>query len=112
VEIIAKDMPDLLSQLDGRVAGGRKLATAHAVVSAIPMLAREKLFQMLWRPEVMFVLMLIAVYGVIGELSSPGAILPGIACGIALILLLYMASIVPISVAGLALVGLSIALFV
>jgi membrane-bound serine protease (ClpP class) len=112
IEIIARDMPDLLMQLDGRRAGGRKLATAHAEVSDIPMLAREKMFQMLWRPEVMFVLMLVAVYGVIGELSSPGAILPGIAGGIALILLLYMASIVPISVAGVALVGLSIALFV
>jgi membrane-bound serine protease (ClpP class) len=112
IEIIARDMPDLLRQLDGRQAGGRKLATAHAEVSDIPMLAREKMFQMLWRPEVMFVLMLVAVYGVIGELSSPGAILPGIAGGIALILLLYMASIVPISVAGVALVGLSIALFV
>jgi membrane-bound serine protease (ClpP class) len=112
IDIIAQDVPDLLKQLDGRQANGRKLATAHAEVAAIPMLAREKLFQMLWRPEVMFVLMLIAVYGVIGELSSPGAILPGIAGGIALILLLYMASIVPINVAGLALVGLSIALFV
>jgi membrane-bound serine protease (ClpP class) len=112
IDIIARDLPDLLGQLDGRQADGRTLATAHAEVSPIPMLARERLFQMLWRPEVMFVLMLVAVYGVIGELSSPGAILPGIAGAIAVILLLYMASIVPISIAGLALVGLSIVLFV
>ncbi|HXQ80713.1 MAG TPA: nodulation protein NfeD [Opitutaceae bacterium] len=112
IEIVARDVPDLLNQLDGRQAGGRKLATAHAEITAIPMLARERMFQMLWRPEVMFVLMLVAVYGIIGELTSPGAILPGIAGAIALILLLYMASIVPVSIAGLALVVLSIALFV
>jgi membrane-bound serine protease (ClpP class) len=112
IEIIARDMPDLLNQLDGRQAGGRKLSTAHAEIAAVPMLAREKMFQMLWRPEVMFVLMLVAVYGIIGELTSPGAILPGIAGAIALILLLYMASIVPVSIAGLALVVLSVSLFV
>lgn len=112
VDLIAKDMPDLMAKLDGRVVRGRPLATARAEVHEVPLLAREELFQMLWRPEVMFVLMLIAVYGIIGELSSPGAVLPGVAGAIALILLLYMASIVPINIAGAALVGLSIILFV
>ena len=112
IDLIARDLPDLMAQLDGRVVNGRRLATAHAQIAAVPLLARERLFQMLWRPEVMFVLMLIAVYGIIGELSSPGAVLPGVAGAIALILLLYMASIVPINVAGLALIILSLALFV
>jgi len=111
IDLIARDLPDLMAQIDGRVVNGRTLATAHAQVVRIPMLARESLFQMMWRPEVMFVLMLIAVYGIIGEMGSPGAILPGVAGAIALILLLYMASIVPINVAGLALVILSLALF-
>ena len=112
IDVIAQDLPDLLARIDGRIVNGRPLATAHAQVAAIPLLAREMLFQMLWRPEVMLVLMLIAVYGIIGELSSPGAVLPGVAGAIALILLLYMASIVPINIAGLALVVLSILLFV
>lgn len=112
IDIIARDLPDLMTQLDGRQVNGRRLATAHALVATIPLLSREKLFQMLWRPEVMFVLMLIAVYGIIGELSSPGAVLPGVAGAIALILLLYMASIVPINIAGVALIILSVALFV
>ena len=56
--------------------------------------------------------MLIAVYGIIGELSNPGAIIPGATGLISLILSLYMASVLPVNVAGLALVGLSIALFI
>jgi membrane-bound serine protease (ClpP class) len=60
----------------------------------------------------MFVLMLVVVYGIIGELSSPGAILPGVAGAIALILVLYMSAILPINIAGLALIGLAIALFI
>jgi membrane-bound serine protease (ClpP class) len=60
----------------------------------------------------MFVLMLIAIYGIIGELSTPGAILPGVAGVIALVLVLYMAAILPINVTGLILIGLAFALFV
>ena len=60
----------------------------------------------------MFILMLIAVYGILGELSNPGAILPGVLGAIALVLVLYMAAILPVNVAGLALIGLAMALFI
>jgi membrane-bound serine protease (ClpP class) len=112
IEIIAKDIPDLLKQLDGREANEHKLETAAADVVEIPMVTREKVFQLLWRPEVMFILMLVAIYGIIGELSNPGAILPGVVGAIALILVLYMAAILPINIAGFALIGLAIALFI
>jgi len=112
IEIIARDVPDLLRQLDGRTVEDRTLQTAGAEVVEIPMLARERLFQRLWRPEVMFILMLIAIYGIIGELSNPGAIFPGVVGAIALILVLYMAAILPINLAGLALILLAVLLFI
>jgi membrane-bound serine protease (ClpP class) len=111
VDLLAKDVPDLLKQLDGREVNGKPMKTAGAKVVFIPMAPREKLFQMLWRPEVMLILMLAAIYGIIGELSNPGAVLPGVVGGIALILALYMAAILPVNVAGLALMGLALALF-
>ncbi|HWH69186.1 MAG TPA: nodulation protein NfeD [Candidatus Sulfotelmatobacter sp.] len=112
IDLIAPDLPDLLKQVDGRQVNGHVLKTASASVVAIPMAARERLFQLLWRPEVMLVLMLMAIYGIIGELSNPGAILPGVVGAIALVLALYMAAILPINAAGLALIGLAIVLFV
>jgi membrane-bound serine protease (ClpP class) len=112
VDIIAKDVPDLLRQLDGRTIDGQIWHTAGASVVEIPMAARERLFQMLWRPEVMFVLMLVAVYGLIGELSHPGAVLPGVVGVVALILTLYLGSILPINAAGVALIILAVALFI
>lgn len=112
IDIIAKDLPDLLKQLDGREVNDHALKTADATIVEIPMVAREKVFQLLWRPEVMFLLMLMAIYGIIGELSNPGAILPGVVGGIALILALYMAAILPVNIAGLALIGLAILLFI
>jgi membrane-bound serine protease (ClpP class) len=112
IEIIASDLDDLLRQLNGRVVNGKTLRTAGAQLVEIKMSAAEQFFQMFWRPEVMFVLMLIAIYGVIGEMTTPGAILPGVIGAIALVLALYMSAILPVNVAGLMLIGLAMALFV
>ncbi len=112
IDLIADDMPDLLKQLDGREIGDKSLHTANAPVVEIPMNPWERFSQLFLRPEVMFILMLLVIYGIIGELSSPGAILPGIVGAIALILVLYMSSILPVNVTGLVLIGLAIALFI
>jgi membrane-bound serine protease (ClpP class) len=112
IDLIANDLPDLLKQLDGRVAGGKTLHTANATVSEIPMNMWERFAKLFLRPEVMFVLMLMVIYGFIGELTTPGAILPGVVGAIALILVLYMSSILPVNVAGLVLIGLAVLLFI
>ena len=112
IDLIAADVPDLLKQLDGRKAGGWTLHTANASVVEIPMIAWEHFSQLFLRPEVMFILMLMVIYGFIGELSSPGAILPGVVGVIALILVLYMSAILPVNIAGLVLIGLAVLLFI
>jgi membrane-bound serine protease (ClpP class) len=111
VDLLATDVPDLLKQLSTRQVNGRLLNTAQAVVVEIPMSSWEEFSALFLRPEVMFILMLLVIYGFIGELSSPGAILPGVAGAIALILVLYMSAILPVNVAGLVLMGLAVVLF-
>ena len=112
VDLIAVDLTELLKQLNGRQVDGKTLNTAGAEVAEIKMSPSERVFQRLWRPEVMFVLMLIAIYGIIGELTTPGAILPGVVGAIALVLALYLAAILPVNVTGLALVALALMLFI
>ena len=112
IDLIATDMPDLLQKLNGRLVDGKPLNTAGAQLTEIKMSPAERVFQKLWRPEVMFILMLIAIYGIIGELSSPGAILPGVVGAIALILALYLAAILPVNIAGLVLIALALLLFI
>src|SRR2546428_5334867 len=46
---------------------------------------------------ILLLLVLVAMYGIIGELSNPGAILPGVVGAIALILVLYMTTILPVN---------------
>src|SRR6201993_2579405 len=112
VDLIANDMPDLLRQLNGRVVVGKPLKTAGAEVSEIAMSPSEHVLQTFSHPEVMLILMLIAFYGIIAEVTTPGAILPGVAGAIALVLALYMMSILPVNVTGLVLIALALALFV
>jgi Membrane-bound serine protease (ClpP class) len=112
IDLIAVDLPELLKQLNGRTVDGKTLKTAGAEVAEIKMSPAERVFQKLWRPEVMFVLMLIAIYGIIGEMTTPGAILPGVVGAIALVLALYLAAILPVNVTGLALIALALMLFI
>src|ERR1700758_1788245 len=112
IDVIASDMSDLLQKLNGRVVDGKPLNTSGAQLTEIKMSPAERVFQKLWRPEVMFILMLVAIYGIIGELTTPGAILPGVVGAIALILALYLAAILPVNVTGLVLIALALLLFI
>jgi membrane-bound serine protease (ClpP class) len=112
IEIIAPNLDDLLRQLDGRMVNGKPLKTAGAQITEINMSAAESVFQAAWRPEVLFLLLLVAMYGIIGEITTPGAILPGVAGAIALLLALYMAAALPVNVTGLLLIATAVALFI
>jgi membrane-bound serine protease (ClpP class) len=112
IEIIAPNLDDLLRQLDGRMVNGKPLKTAGAQIIENKMSVAESIFQAAWRPEVMFLLLLVAMYGIVGEVTTPGAILPGVAGVIALLLALYMAAILPVNVTGLLLIATAVALFI
>lgn len=112
IDLIANDIPDLLKKLDGRTVGDKTLQTTGATIDHIRMTASESFLKMFLQPEMMFFLMLVVLYGIIGELTSPGAILPGIAGAIALILVLCLSAVLPINVAGLLLLGIALALFI
>ncbi|HLZ54860.1 MAG TPA: nodulation protein NfeD [Verrucomicrobiae bacterium] len=112
IDLIATNVPDLLLKLNGKKIDDKTLHTAGASVVEIPMSIGEKFFQLFWQPEVMMLLMLVAIYGIIAEMSHPGAIFPGVAGALALILLLYMSATLPLNAAGVALIVLAVALFI
>ncbi|MDH7567985.1 MAG: nodulation protein NfeD, partial [Armatimonadota bacterium] len=113
VELIASSRADLLRQLDGRKVMGRTLRTQGAPIREIPMDARERLLHTITHPNIAYILMIIAVYGIIAELQNPGLIFPGVVGVTALLLALYSMAVLPINTVGLLLmlfgVGLMIA---
>jgi len=112
IDLIADDIQDLLEKIHGMEIEGKILNTRDADTDRIPQTFAEIFFGFLIRPEVMLILTLIAIYGIIGEVTNPGGIIPGVSGVIALILLLYGVAAMPINLAGFLLIGLAIVLFV
>jgi len=111
IDLIAQDLDDLLAQMDGKVIEGDTLQTSNASVYELEQTLAERFFSILLRPEIILILTLISIYGIVGEVTNPGAIIPGVAGAIALILLLYGVSALPLNTAGFILIGLAIVLF-
>jgi len=116
IDLVAPDLPWLLDRLDGMevatAVGTRRLATKGAQVIERPMGRRLRILSVLSDPNVAYILMLVGIYGLIFELSNPGAIFPGVVGGIALILAFYAFQTLPINYAGLLLIGLAVLFFV
>jgi len=116
IELVAADIDALLRAADGReietAAGSVTLATAGATVERIEPGWRIELLAVLTNPTVAYVLMLIGIYGLLLEGYNPGAILPGVAGAICLLLALYAFQLLPVNYVGLGLILLGIALMV
>ncbi len=112
IDVVAADREALLRAIDGRLVDGDTLRTAGAAVHEIPKNLAERFLGLIIRPELMLILTLVAIYGIMGEVTNPGAIVPGVVGVIALILLLYASAAMPINTAGFLLLGLAIILFI
>jgi membrane-bound serine protease (ClpP class) len=73
---------------------------------------RDKLLDIISNPTIAYIFLMLGIYGIFFELSSPGAILPGVVGGIFLILAFYALQMLPVNYAGLALILFGIILFI
>ena len=112
IDLVATDREELLRLIDGRMVEEDTLRTADATVEQIPKTLAERFLAFIIRPELMLLLTLIAIYGIVGEVTNPGGIVPGVTGVIALILLLYASATMPVNTAGYLLLGLAVILFV
>ncbi len=117
IDYVAPSTAALMNAIDGKqvkLETGRTvtLRTADAPLVQVPMGPWDTFLHYLSNPLVALFLMLLAMYGIIYELASPGAIFPGVIGGISLILLLYSFSVIPVNAAGFAFIALAAILFV
>ena len=116
-DLEANDLPALLAAVDGRQlvrphGGQSAFQTAGATVQDDPMPLQLRFLQLITDPNVAFVLLLLAIFGLLGEVTMPGAILPGVVGVISAILALLAFSSLPINLAGALLVVFAFVLFV
>ncbi len=116
IDMIARDVPDMLQQLHGRIvetrAGPQTLHTRQASVEEIEPDWRTRLLAVITNPNVAYILMLLGIYGLFFELANPGFVLPGIIGGICLLLALFAFQALPVNYAGLGLIALGVAFMV
>ena len=112
IDLVARDMADLLQAIDGRkveIAGStRSLATKGLPVETLKPGWLIELLSVITDPNIAVLLMLIGVYGLAFEFMSPGAVAPGVIGTISLLLGLYALNLLPIDYTGLALMLLGI----
>jgi membrane-bound serine protease (ClpP class) len=115
IDIIAKDINDVLEQIDGREVetsnGLKTLHTQNAEVMILEMTFAQKILSILSNPNIAYILLMIGIYGIFFELYNPGAFFPGIIGGICLIFSFYSMHTLLVNYARLALIILSIILF-
>ncbi|MBI3914621.1 MAG: nodulation protein NfeD [Chloroflexi bacterium] len=116
IDFVAKDLNDLLNQIDGRTvktaAGERTLQTARAGTTPIDMNFAELFFHTLVDPNIALILLQIGLLAIAVELYNPGAIFPAITGGICLVLAFVALGNLPVNWGGVILIVLSVAVFI
>ncbi len=110
IDLMANDLEDLLDKLDGRevkLDSGNtvRLDTADAQVVNVEPDWRHRLLAILSNPQLALVMMMIGIYGLFFEFTSPGFGVPGVAGLICLLLALYAFHLLPVNWAGVALIA-------
>jgi membrane-bound serine protease (ClpP class) len=108
IDLVVPDVPELLRRLDGRTVtrfdgATIVLRTAGAQVVSIEMTLRQRVLSAIAHPEVAYILLTLGTLGLTIELWSPGAVLPGVAGGLCLLLAFFALQILPVHYAGLVL---------
>ena len=117
IDLVVNSTEDLLRQLDGRTItrfDGTQvtLSLRNASRATFELSARQRFLARIVEPDVFFVLLILGVLGLYTEFTHPGVIAPGVIGGICLILALYAMHFLPVNLAGLFLIGLSLAFFI
>jgi membrane-bound serine protease (ClpP class) len=116
IDVVARDVPDLLRQLDGRKVNilgvEHTLETAGASLVTLEPDWRSQLLAVIADPSIAYLLMLAGVFGLFFEFSNPGFVLPGVVGAISLLLALFAFQMLPVNYAGLGLIVLGLAFMI
>lgn len=116
VDLVAADLADLLTRLDGRqviTRGGEvTLALSTAPLEEHPMTWLEAIAHCLVDPNIAYILLSLGTIALIAEFYHPGAVIPGVTGAICLILAFMALGNLPVNWGGIILIGLAFILFI
>jgi membrane-bound serine protease (ClpP class) len=117
IDLVARDVADLLKQLDGRTVtrfDGRTqtLELAGAVERTVEMTWTQRILSAIAHPQIAYLLLMLGTLGLTVEMWNPGAIFPGVVGGICLLLAFFAFQVLPVSSAGVLLILLGLVLLI
>ena len=117
IDMVAADMDDLITQLDGRqvtMLDGSivTIQTEGAVMERTGMSIIEDFLYAISDPNIAYLLLSLAMLGIMVEITNPGLIFPGIVGAISLLFAFYSLGVLPVNWAGVLLIVLAFGLFV
>jgi membrane-bound serine protease (ClpP class) len=116
IDLVARDLDDLLAKVDGRrvtiSAVEHALATKGATWTVLDPGWRTRLLGVISDPNIAFVLFLIGIYGLLLEFWHPGGLVAGVVGAVSLLLALTALTALPVQYGALGLVLLGIALMI
>ena len=116
IDFEADSLPALINKLDGWTLqrGGTKvvLKTQGAEQRTILPGFQHRILRTISDPNLAYILLMIGLAGLYFELSSPGAVLPGVIGGISIVLALYAMQTLPVNYAGFLIILLAIIFFI
>jgi len=116
VDFIATDMNDLLNQLDGQVVDVNgtavTLQTRAAIINETPITPVENVLALLTNPNIVFLLLAVAVQAILIEISHPGGWVAGFIGAVLLAVSIYGMNLLSVNYVGLILMGVAFVLFI
>jgi membrane-bound serine protease (ClpP class) len=116
VDLSAATLADLLAAVNGETVstprGPLTLHTAAVELRPLPMTVFDRFLGFLANPDLAYILLVLGIFGVIFELSSPGFGLPGIVGAAALILAFISFGMLPTNFGGILFILLAVVLFI
>jgi membrane-bound serine protease (ClpP class) len=116
IDFVAPDIDKLLAAIDQKevnlAKGKKKISTKNAVINNKKMGTRQGVLAAISDPNISYILLLIGLAGLYFELSTPGAILPGVIGGISLLLAFFGLSTLPVNYSGILLIIFGVILFI
>lgn len=116
VDFLARDLDDLLSQLQGHTVTIRgnevRLDLKTAAIDTYPMTWLEGIAHGLIDPNIAYILLSIGTIALIAEMYNPGSVIPGVTGLICLILAFVAFGSLPVNWGGVALIVLAIIFFI
>jgi len=115
IDFVAQDVADLLRKLDGRTVRrfdgtAAVVHTADAVIDRIEMTRRQRFLSAIAHPQIAYLLLTLGILGLTVEFWNPGAIAPGVAGGVCLLLAFFALQVLPVNTAGVLLMVFGLAL--